>query len=188
MRKDIDLGLIKLAESVGNCTPAKLFYGDSELGKTCEIVGWGEYGTAFNPSLDSNATKLGGTNIIEQVGGKVDSRNIKVDKNTLLTDFESEEIPGSNSIGAMQPTNLEFGINGGDSGGGLFIMEDGESYLAGITKTTYFVFKMKLNQEKTFFLVDEEDFKQIGLFGSIDNFTRISTNLKWIKSVTGIQE
>ena len=39
---------------------------------------------------------------------------------------------------------------------------------------------------KTYFDTDKIPFNKIGLFGSIDSFTRISTNLKWIKSVVKI--
>jgi hypothetical protein len=182
-RKDIDLALIKLEEQVSNCAPAKLYIGTNELEKHCEIVGWGVYGTAYESTIDTNATKLGGTNVIEQIGGKIERLGISVDRHTILTDFESAELSQSNSISTMQPTKLEFSTNGGDSGGGLFIEDGGELFLAGIIKSTFFVFKMKIDSEKKIFYVDKQDFQKNGLFGSIDEFTRTSTNAKWIKSV-----
>jgi hypothetical protein len=177
------LALIKLEEQVSNCAPAKLYIGTNELEKHCEIVGWGVYGTAYESTIDTNATKLGGTNVIEQIGGKIERLGISVDRHTILTDFESAELSQSNSISTMQPTKLEFSTNGGDSGGGLFIEDGGELFLAGIIKSTFFVFKMKIDSEKKIFYVDKQDFQKNGLFGSIDEFTRTSTNAKWIKSV-----
>ncbi|MFV0530443.1 MAG: trypsin-like serine protease [Flavobacteriales bacterium] len=156
-----DMALIELDKPVLDIIPAKRYYGNEELGQTITKVGYGYIGNGID-GMDNprKQEKLGGQNIIDAIGGKFEERNVSTD--VMVCDFDNPDNPESNHFGSPIPLELEIGGSKGDSGGGIFIEENGETYLAGIVSGA-------LNRQIK--------------YGSVMALARVSTANEWIDSV-----
>jgi len=101
-----DMALCKLEEDIGLEGYPELYTERNELGKVCGMAGYGKTGTGITGAVKVSDIKRAGSN-------KVDS----VSDDSLYCIMSRD-----------RPTELEFLISHGDSGGGLFI--DGK--LAGV--------------------------------------------------------
>jgi V8-like Glu-specific endopeptidase len=117
-----DLGLVKLTGPVSNVTPATRYTGAGEFGKVGTSVGYGMTGTGLTGAITYDGKKRAGTNKIDgTLGNRI-----------ILADFDEPGDPTESSQGSPTPTNLEFSIAPGDSGGGTFISVGGVMRLAGV--------------------------------------------------------
>ncbi|MBT5108759.1 MAG: trypsin-like serine protease [Rhodospirillaceae bacterium] len=129
LSKGYDIGLIEFEVSLG-VTPADLYAGKSELETVSTAVGYGSTGIGSTGATHYDGKKRAGNNMIDALltmQGKPGQES-----RVLLTDFDNPLDPNDNSWGDDTPLPLEYLIAPGDSGGGLFIDEGGNTLLAGI--------------------------------------------------------
>ncbi len=133
-----DVGLLKLDAPITNVTPAQLYSGTaaSLLGQTLTYVGYGKSGTGSTGATIASGTKRAGNNVGDELGGPTLAPflggNQGFSSQILFADFDSSGGPWGHPLGANQPINLEYLIALGDSGGGLFIEQGGQHFLAGV--------------------------------------------------------
>lgn len=109
-----DIALIKLADRVSDVTPAKLFSGNDELGKTVELLGKGATGTGLAGQDPHSSHRVD----LRRAYNKI----VDVQDRWICYVFDKP------------PSGLELeGISGdGDSGGPVLIKVDGEWQVAGL--------------------------------------------------------
>lgn len=163
-----DLSLFRLDKPVKSIKPAMLYTGSGEKGLIGTAVGFGRSGTA--KTVIGNATPIGtkraGQNVIDSIGGIIGGR--KYPDNLLIADFDYPNDSSLNKLGDSKPLDLEYCPIGGDSGGGLFIEENGKWMLAGIASGV----SVKINE-----------IPDCGIYGSLVYWTRVSTYQEWIGDV-----
>jgi hypothetical protein len=133
-RKGIDVALLELQTPV-RARPAALVQRPVEPGSQVTFVGFGTAGTARSVVTDPipAGTKRAGTNVIDQIGGLVGSREIP--SFLLVSDFDAPGNPSISRTGDSEPTELEYLPLGGDSGGAAFVRVGEEWQLAGLIAT-----------------------------------------------------
>ncbi len=109
------MAVLWLKEEVTDVEPAKRYAGDSEQGKVGTSVGFGRTGEGDDLVRTVDRDKRGMDNVIDSTAG-----------NVLVSDFDG---PNDN------PQSLEGLIDGGDSGGGVFIQDGAGWELAGVHST-----------------------------------------------------
>lgn len=147
-----DFGLIHLTQPITSVAAASLYTGSqaSLNGKTAYMAGFGDPGTAGNGTTLSSNVKYAGQNIIGDC-----AYPSWVDPNNVIVNFSS---PLDSSA---QP--LEYGASPGDSGGGLFVDDNGlklAAILSAVTSTSTFN------------------------YGDITSAAPISFGIDWINRVT----
>lgn len=156
-----DLALVELEKSVLNVKPAVRYSGYSEVGTRITKIGFGYVGNGregmATPRMQE---RLGGNNIVEAAGGTFEGRDFSSD--VLVCDFDDPNDSSANKFGSTKPLELEIGGSKGDSGGGVFIEEDGQQMLAGIVSGA-------LNREIK--------------YGSVIALARVSSANIWIDTV-----
>ena len=156
-----DMALVELEKPVMDVKPAKRYYGNKELGKTITKIGYGYIGNGISGLDDPRVQeKLGGQNVIDAIGGTFENRDFST--SVMICDFDSPESTAMNHFGSSEPLELEIGGSKGDSGGGIFMKEDRETYLVGIVSGA-------LNRQIK--------------YGSLMALARVSTANEWIDSV-----
>jgi len=122
---DYDLGLVHLSSPVVGVTPATLYTGSSEMGLTGTYVGFGLTGTGLTGYQGSaDFQKRACQNVLD---GNFNEPSV-----LLGSDFDNPHTTADNWWGDPTPLPLEGCVAPGDSGGGLFITIDSQTYLAGI--------------------------------------------------------
>ena len=156
-----DMALIELEEPVLDIVPAKRYYGNQELGQTITKIGYGFVGNG-KTGMDNprKQEKLGGQNVVDAIGGTFEGRNFST--NVMVCDFDSPESPEFNHFGSAIPLELEIGGSKGDSGGGVFMEDNGQMVFVGIVSGA-------LNREIK--------------YGAVMALARVSTANEWIDSV-----
>ena len=142
-----DIAVYKLSEPVVGVTPASIYRGTTELGLTSSLTGFGfgEFGSnvtePFFPTLPP--TSRAGTNVVDQIYtfpiGPNPAMAIAANAG-LVVDFDAPSgigTPGQfNTLATLgssaNPTSLEYHLAGFDSGGGVYIFENSQWWLAGI--------------------------------------------------------
>ncbi len=131
-----DMGLLYLSSQVVGieaATMLRLPTSSSLLGKEATWVGNGLTGTGVDDNRGSNEMRAF-TNVVDGF-----TPNFGLPMPSFYADFDN---PGgtSNSLAFQSsdanPTRLEGNVTPGDSGGGVFINEDGRNYLIGINSYT----------------------------------------------------
>jgi hypothetical protein len=121
-----DFGLVHLSSPVSSVAPVTLFTGSPAMamGQTATWVGCGYTGTGLTGWQTSAGT---GKRAFENV---LDGNF----QNPLLlgSDFDSPESAAYNIWGDATPLPLEGCVAPGDSGGGVFLTINAETYLAGV--------------------------------------------------------
>lgn len=158
--KGWDMALIELEEPVMDIVPANRYYGDKELGQTITKVGYGYIGNG-KTGMDNprKQEKLGGQNVVDAIGGTFEDRQFTT--NVMVSDFDSPENSEFNRFGSPIPLELEIGGSKGDSGGGIFMEDNGQMVFVGIVSGA-------LNREIK--------------YGAVMALARVSTANKWIDS------
>ncbi len=156
-----DLALIELDRPVTNVEPAIRYRKRTELGAIITKIGYGYVGDGLSGMNSPEVQeRLGGNNVIDSIGGLVNGLDLGED--VLLCDFDGPDIDESNQFGSSIPLELEIGGSKGDSGGGVFIEQNGAFQLVGIVSGG-------LNRELK--------------YGSMLAFARVSSANLWIDSV-----
>ena len=156
-----DLALIHLSTPITTITPATIYNGSDELGLISTGVGYGRSGTGTTGDIPGTlGTKRAGTNIIDALGS-----DRGFNESILLTDFDSPIREADSTYGSTVPTDLEYQVAPGDSGGSLFIEVDGAWQLAGVTS-----------------FINATDGFADGDYGDMSAYTRISDYNGWINS------
>jgi autotransporter-associated beta strand protein len=140
-----DLALLKLSTPITNVAPAVLYSSSlpSELNQTATIVGYGLTGTGLTGDSSSAGTRLAVTQTIDAFGGQTTTGGgttysfAGYSSNYMLTDFDEPGVPSASVMGGSMPGTLEGCPVLGDSGGGLYLTVNGQTYLAGVTTLTY---------------------------------------------------
>ena len=164
-----DLALIRVADPILNVRAAMRYRGYSERGQVATAVGFGVAGTgtAAVTAPAPSGTKRAGTNAIDGIGGTINGR--RVPSNLLVADFDRPDDPTHNRIGSATPLPMEYMPLGGDSGGGLFIQQNGSWLLAGVFSGYTFSVGTAL---------------EIGMYGSLMYWTRLSLYNDWVDRIT----
>ena len=120
-----DFGLAHLTSSVQAIPPATLYTGSSEMGQTGTYVGFGATGTGLTGyQTPPDNLERAFQNVID---GSFNNPSV-----LLGSDFDNPHTTADNWWGDATPLPLEGCVAPGDSGGGLFITVDSQTYLAGI--------------------------------------------------------
>lgn len=134
-----DIAVIKLATPVTNVTPIPWYRGTNELGATLSISGFGQTGVGSNGQASGGGILRAGTNVIDGIGSLSDGPQGQVGAQNALM-FADFDAPAGfanppdrfNTTGGSAPTALEYHLAIGDSGGGVFIQENGQWFVAGV--------------------------------------------------------
>lgn len=142
-----DIGIIKLDRGVYNVATASLYTGTDEIGEIGTHVGYGATGTGLNGQTEGAGTRRAGHNEIDEVNlaGEGHDRILWNDFDAPAGTDLADMLPGTigdlgfltNPIagfGGVSGTalDMEYLIGGGDSGGGYYLEENGEWFLAGV--------------------------------------------------------
>ncbi|MEN1681445.1 MAG: trypsin-like serine protease [Planctomycetota bacterium] len=166
-----DIGLVRLSERVTDVAPATLYLDRDELAQTATLVGFGTTGTGLTGATQPGGTKRAGRNVIDAVGTTTTPGSvISPPTDRIVTvDFDEPGVPGTSTLGSPTPLDLEYLTAPGDSGGGLFLEQDGDLLLAGITSLG-----------STFSGQADSD------YGDRASFTRVSSFINWIEGTAGL--
>lgn len=163
-----DIALIELEQPVKGAQNIILNSTPDELGDTVMIVGYGAVAKGLTTEYSQTySVKMAGQNIIDSIG-RSEQNGLRT---MLFCDFDmpfGKDKQDCNKMGADVALPLEFGIQGGDSGGGLFRMKNNNLQLIGIT--SYSDGAMPKN------------FKKYGYYGEICGWTRIAAFHSWLKA------
>lgn len=166
-----DIALIELTEPIGSFHAAVLYTGSSEGGSRGIACGYGAASKAQNNGIwpFARRKKMAGENHIDSLGGN----RLGDQWGVLFADMDHPRTSVCNRMGSSTPLPLEWRSDQGDCGSGLFIQQDGQWRLAGISfGPSYF------DDEKTYR-------EKYGYYGFIDGWTRISPLVEWIEGSMG---
>ena len=175
-----DIALLKLDQAVSNVQAAALYEDTNEIGQIGTHVGFGASGTGLTGDITASGTKRAGENEVDEINfvrGEDHSRILWTDfdapegtlpseGNGLVNDAEYLQNPIYVDTGRQSGTalNLEYAIGSGDSGGGFFIYENEEWYLAGVHSFTASIDASGPNSS----------------YGDFSGSTRVSSFIDWI--------
>ena len=163
---EADLAILYLSVPVNHIPLPGLNRKKKELGKIGTTVGFGNFSVANDPSniVDAGRLKSAGQNILDSVvGSPLPDKN----RPQLFADFDHPDDPRFNRSGIAECLPLEYGLDGGDSGGGLFIVSNGKTLLAGINA---------IHNKNIADIIRTRSF-----YGSSSQWVRISVFRKWIR-------
>jgi hypothetical protein len=95
---------------------------------------------------------------------------ISISSNILFVDFDRPGVPGESVTGSNLPLALEYLSAPGDSGGGLFITQNSQTFLVGVTSFGWGITDGLANSD----------------YGDVAGFTSTTAYAGWISSVTGV--
>jgi secreted trypsin-like serine protease len=128
VRAGSDLALVRLSQPVTGITPAILNRSKREQGQQASIVGFGLTGNGIDGVQvysEADFLKRAGTNVIDgtiDVRGGFGQYKPKLGGSKIfIYDFDNPDNAADNTLGSPTPTDLEFLIAQGDSGGPTFI-------------------------------------------------------------------
>jgi len=154
-----DFGLAHLNSSVAAIPPAMLYTGTSELNQIGTFVGYGFTGnglTGYNAGL--GIQKRAFQNVIDG--------NFGLPLLVYASDFDDPHGVAANGFGSATPLGLEGCVTPGDSGGGVFIQQGSQYFLAGVIST-----------------IANLDSSPNGSYSDATGFGRIYAATSWINSV-----
>jgi hypothetical protein len=145
-----DFGLVHLSSSLTAIPPPPLYTGPSLLGQTGTFVGYGFTGTGLTGWKTLDGQKRGFQDVVD-----VNNANFGNVSNVLGATFDN---PASGNA-----LTLEGCVAPGDSGGGVFVTDGSQYYLAGVNS---FVASTNGNANSS--------------YGNISGFDLVSTAMPWI--------
>lgn len=165
-----DIALVEFGDdfiSMG-FSAATLYTGNNEVGQVSTAVGYGTTGTGLtgwqcDPADCFPLQRRAGHNMIDAVLLTPGRTN-----RVLLTDFDNPLDASDSSWGSSDPLPLEYLIAPGDSGGGLFIEEAEQVFLAGIHSFGWGILDGDPNSD----------------YGDAAGHTRVSSFIGWINDIT----
>ena len=119
-----DFGLVHLSSPVTGVTPATLYTGSSDFGQIGTFVGYGFTGTGLTGWRTLDNQKRAFQNVID---GDFGNPSL-----LLGCDFDDPHTNAYNYFGDATPLTLEGCAAPGDSGGGVFITIDSQTFLEGV--------------------------------------------------------
>jgi hypothetical protein len=170
-----DIALVQLGTPVTNVTPAGLYRSHREFNQVGTFVGVGRTGTGITGDTTDDRIKRAGTNVIDgylkrdKHGLLVTSQKLKSAYRTFAVDFDQPGNPSINHFGSPDPTDLEYLISLGDSGGPTFIDDPRDNQgpvVAGIH-----------SYGEIFDAADDSS------YGDVVGETRVSKFAKWVDKV-----
>lgn len=153
-----DLALVRLTAPVMGVTPASLYTGSTESGQVGTFVGYGFTGTGLTGWTSLDNQKRAFQNVID---GNFGNPSV-----LLGCDFDNPGATADSDFGDVNPLTLEGCVAPGDSGGGVFLFDGGQSYLAGVIS-----------------FVAGRDGSANADYGDVSGFGRVSAFAPWIASV-----
>jgi hypothetical protein len=153
-----DLALVRLTTPVLDVAPAPIYSANAEIGQTGTFVGYGFKGTGLTGWQTLDNEKRAFQNVID---GNFGNPSV-----LLGSDFDNPNNAADNDFGDIIPLLLEGCVAPGDSGGGVFIYDGEEAYLAGVIS-----------------FVAGRDGNANADYGDVSGFGRVSTFAPWIYSV-----
>jgi len=163
-----DFGLVQLSTPVSGITPATLYTGSADLGEdlTGTYVGFGFTGTGLTGWQSGTAGQMRAfQNVLD---GDVGNPSL-----VLCSDFDNPA-GTANTFGSATPLTLEGCVAPGDSGGGVFITVDSQTYLEGVISFVAATHASAGNANS--------------VYGDVSGSGRVSALVPWIDSITGIPE
>ena len=161
-----DIGLVRLSSSVTAVQAASLYLQETMNVQTGTIVGYGSTGTGLTGyNAVTAGTKRAGQNMIDAQGA-----GFPISSNLLFVDFDQPGVPAESLVGDDTPLALEYLAAPGDSGGGLFITQNSQTFLVGVTS----------------FIWGYQDETANADYGDLAGFTSTTAYAGWISSVTGV--
>lgn len=161
-----DIGLVRLSTSITAVQAATLYLQETLAVQAGTIVGYGATGTGpTGYSGGTSGTKRAGQNMIDAQGD-----GFSISSNLLFVDFDQPGVPGESIVGSNSPLDLEYLSAPGDSGGGLFITQNSQTFLVGVTSFGWGYTDGVANSD----------------YGDLAGFTSTTAYAGWISSVTGI--
>ena len=131
-----DIALLRLDSPITSVAPAQIYTGLSAdlVGESLTYVGYGKTGTGSTGDTGAAGTKRAGHNIAEQLGYILNPGvdQVEYSDQLIFADMDAFTGPWENPLGSTLPVGLEYLIALGDSGGGLFVEDNGQHYLAGV--------------------------------------------------------
>lgn len=164
--KDADLAVLYLSSTIVGISPAKMNRSKYELHRIATSVGYGNFSVANNPRdiIDAGRVKSAGQNVLDSITGH---RLLNNELPLLYADFDAPDNVRFNKSGSTDCLDLEYGLDGGDSGGGMFITRGKHQVLAGINALQ---------------IKNIADILRTGTFyGSASEWVRVSVFRKWMK-------
>jgi hypothetical protein len=159
-----DFGLVHLSSPVVGVTPATLYTGSSEMGQVGTYVGYGLTGTGLTGYQNTpDNQKRAFQNVLD---GDFGNPSL-----LLGSDFDNPHTTANNLWGSATPLPLEGCVAPGDSGGGMFITIDSQTYLAGVIA-----------------FVAATDGNANANYGDLSGSGRVSAFVPWIDSVISAPE
>jgi len=165
-----DFGLVQLSTPVLGIAPATLYTGSDDLGPggnylTGTYVGFGFTGTGLTGYTTLDGQKRAFENVLD---GNVGNPSL-----VLCSDFDNPA-GTANTFGSATPLTLEGCVAPGDSGGGVFITVDSQTYLEGVISFVAATHASAGNANS--------------VYGDVSGSGRVSALVPWIDSITGIPE
>lgn len=157
-----DIALIELDNSIKGVLLPKINTSYDEIHSEVFGEGYGAFCVSDKPEDVIESYKIAGQNVIDSISG-VDYLGYKT---LLLFDFDHPNDTTLNRMGSDVPQMLEYKVNGGDSGGGLFRERNGVYELIGICRGGGLYLEL--------FLISRT------YYGQISEFTRVSVFYNWI--------
>jgi hypothetical protein len=160
-----DFCLARLSTAVQGITPVQLMGFPSVGGMQATWVGYGSTGSpATGSAANTTKARRAGTNTLDTATAWPD---------VLVSDFDSgttadNTLPKPTSpFGSPTPTSMECAVGSGDSGGGVFVENNG-TYLAGII-----IFNTRLDQNNAW----------LYKYGTISAASMVPKQYYWIRAI-----
>lgn len=164
----VDLALVRITRAMPASRVAAIASQRVSLGTEVVSVGYGRLSIGNDPASAVGGRRHAFQNTIDTlVSGKSPHSQFGAD-------LDHPTDTTMSTLGSGRARAMEGIVNGGDSGGGLFVVDRGQTRLAGIVATTS-------HDRKRL-----EAFATYGFYGSISFWTRLDNQLDWIHTVARV--
>ena len=168
LRRGFDLTLVKLAEPVANVAPVPMYTGKREFGATASFAGFGRTGTGVTGDQTYDGLKRAGQTWSTGRWARRGCRSATSCRRTRAVRRRLRQ-PGERRRQrdrAPEPTDLEYLISVGDSGGGAFADLGEGQVLIGVHS-----------------FAEIPDGKDDSDYGDVTGHVRVSSFAKWVNKM-----